>query len=360
MRVPTLDFAELQSGAPSSARARELSALERAMTVEPGFFALRVPEAVLARASVERAYAESRRFFVELPRDAKARYHASRDARGRGWTSSGEEPSYEPGVRSMVEAYDVGRELPPGGTNGDPAMGPNVWPSAELPSFEPTVLALYAALSHISHELFGAIAEALRLHPDALRAHAGENARATMRLLRYPPAASGHGEPAGTPPSPPPSPPVGTPWPTRAERADGDGGADGAAGISTHTDFECFTLMHQSAPGLELRPLVGGAPARGLWVRPPATGASELLVIGGDMLERFTNGTVRATEHRVPQTPWERYALIRFNGLVSGARIAPLPEFGAARYGAVTQGEHMARVYEALGSGKGAQGTASW
>lgn len=360
--MPTLELAALLPGAPPPDRARALDALLRATTVEPGFFALRLPESALPAVSVGRAYAESRRFFTELTPDAKARYHASLDARGRGWTSSGEEPSYVPGARSLVECFDLGRELPAGGTNSDPAMGPNVWPRDELATFEPAVRGLYDSLSAVSRCLFVAFAEALGLPPDTFGQHAGENARATMRLLRYPPAPTAAG---ALPAQPPPPPPLGAQWHARSETdaaGGGGGGGDGPAttGISSHTDFECFTLMHQSAAGLELRPLLRGAPAPGLWVEAPQTPPDVLLVIVGDMLERWTNGTLRATEHRVPATPWERYALVRFNGLASGARVAPLGRFGPARYGAVTQGEHMARVYESLSSGKGAQGTARW
>lgn len=259
-------------------------------------------------------------------------------------------PSDVAGTTSLVECYDLGRELPAGGTNGDPAMGPNVWPRAELPTFEPAVRGLYDSLTSVSQSLFVAFAESLALPPDTFRQHACENARATMRLLRYPPA-------AGVPPAlPPPSPP-GTAWPARAE----DPQAARMTGISAHTDFECFTLMHQSAPGLELRPLVGGTPAAdGLWVQAPLTPSDTLIVILGDMLERWTNGTLRATEHRVPATAWERLSLIRFNGLHSGAVVQPLAQFGPARYATVTQGEHMARIYESLNAGKGAQGTARW
>lgn len=62
-------------------------------------------------------------------------------------------------------------------------------------------------------------------------------------------------------------------------------------GIAAHTDFECFTLMHQNAAGLQLMPRSpeGG---HGPWIDAPVRDA-EFIVIIGDMLERLTNGGTR-------------------------------------------------------------------
>ena len=45
------------------------------------------------------------------------------------------------------------------------------------------------------------------------------------------------------------------------------------------------------------------------------------------MLEHLTNGTLRATRHRVNDTAWERLSLILFNAFDADAVIAPLPRF---------------------------------
>ncbi|KAJ1635139.1 hypothetical protein T492DRAFT_1141815 [Pavlovales sp. CCMP2436] len=354
VRVPTLELEDLLPGAPLTARASALEALRCATSDSPGFFALRVPRDVLAAESIAQTYALSRQFF-SLPAEAKRRYHVSRDERGRGWTGSGEEPAYELGTRSAVEAYDIGRELCVGGSNGDPAMGPNVWPRDELPEFELRLRALYDSMTVISQCLFGAFAESLGLPEDSFRKHATENSRATMRLLRYPPQVRADGHPS----LPPPFKKAGERWPMVAAAAAG-AGAGGNVGIGAHTDFECFTMMHQSAPGLQLRPLGPAGSPGAEWIDAPPTPPDTLIVIVGDMLERFSNGTLCATEHRVPQTDWERFSLIQFNGLASDAIVSPLPQFGPPRYSTVTQGEHMSNVYQSLNAGLGAQGTAQW
>jgi hypothetical protein len=58
-----------------------------------------------------------------------------------------------------------------------------------------------------------------------------------------------------------------------------------AVGIAEHTDFEAFTLLHQTAPGLELRDTAGGWRAAGVFPN-----RALFTVIVADMLERWTNG----------------------------------------------------------------------
>merc|ERR1719221_2176034 len=89
-------------------------------------------------------------------------------------------------------------------------------------------------------------------------------------------------------------------------------------GISAHTDFEAFTLMHQDAPGLQFIPASGEG-----WVDAPVR-PGEFVVIVGDVLERFTNGVLRATPHRVQLTPHPRKSIIRFNAVAPETVIEPL------------------------------------
>jgi hypothetical protein len=126
-----------------------------------------------------------------------------------------------------------------------------------------------------------------------------------------------------------------------------------AVGIAEHTDFECFTLLHQDAPGLLLRDVAGAWREAGVF--SSALGPrSTFTVIVGDAFERVSGGFFRATPHRVALTRHERFALVRFNGLDPEASIAP---FVGARESAekqnekikrrtndaTTQGEHVAR-----------------
>nr|QQZ51919.1 isopenicillin N synthase family oxygenase [Phenylobacterium glaciei] len=71
---------------------------------------------------------------------------------------------------------------------------------------------------------------------------------------------------------------------------------------SAPTDYEFFTLLHGTAPGLEV---MNG---EGRWIDcPPIPGA--FVVNIGDMLEAWTNGEFVATSHRVRKVGEARYSL---------------------------------------------------
>ena len=138
-----------------------------------------------------------------------------------------------------------------------------------------------------------------------------------------------------------------------------------AVGIAEHTDFECFTFLHQDTPGLFLRDRAGAwREAETFFFGSPLGPRSTFTVIVGDAFERVSNGYFRATPHRVALTKHERFAVVRFNGLDPEASIAPFaavqsderepetkikqkkktfpreePKYAAR----ATQGEHLAR-----------------
>merc|ERR1740117_75356 len=101
-----------------------------------------------------------------------------------------------------------------------------------------------------------------------------------------------------------------------------------------HTDFECFTIMHQNAPGLQVMHRNTGQ-----WIDMNTTGG--FIVIIGDMLERLSNGHLVATPHRVLRTSWPRQSIIRFTGLDGPVTVEPLEAMcspsNPARFEPVTQ-----------------------
>jgi isopenicillin N synthase-like dioxygenase len=108
-------------------------------------------------------------------------------------------------------------------------------------------------------------------------------------------------------------------------------------GIGAHTDYECFTLLKPTAPGLEI---LNGA---GEWIDvPPVAGA--FVVNIGDMLELWTNGAFVATSHRVRKVKEERYSFPLFFNVDYDTEVKPLPQF-ASRDGetrpTLRAGEHL-------------------
>ena len=145
---------------------------------------------------------------------------------------------------------------------------------------------------------------------------------------------------------------------------DDDDRAIGTTGIGAHTDFECFTLMHQTAPGLQILPRAppgdddggdGGHYSRE-WTDMPVRD-SEFVVIIGDMLERLTNGALLATPHRVMPTAHSRDSIIRFNAFAPSTIIAPMRPFVTderpSLYSAVTMSTHMEVTMRNLEEGMG-------
>jgi isopenicillin N synthase-like dioxygenase len=113
--------------------------------------------------------------------------------------------------------------------------------------------------------------------------------------------------------------------------------AEDGQGIGAHTDYECFTLLKPTAPGLEV---LNGA---GEWIDvPPVPGT--FVVNIGDMLELWTNGAFVATSHRVRKVVEERYSFPLFFNVDYDTEVKPLPQFaadGTATRPTLRAGEHL-------------------
>lgn len=238
--------------------------------------------------------------FFELPTEVKLRYHINRSPNHRGYVPPGEELFYG-GTKDVKEGFDTSREVddPPDGPL-QKFLGKNQWP-AELPELEPCVLGYYHQAFELGRALLGAFAESVELP-------AGHFDRqltcppSQLRLLHYPPTRPGAG----------------------------------VMGIGAHTDYECLTLLHTTAPGLEVMNAAGN------WVQaPPIDGA--LVVNIGDLLEIWTGGLFSSTWHRVQPVPQERYSFPLFFNLDYDTVIEPLPGMQRMdkRYQTVVAGDHL-------------------
>src|SRR5215207_2242746 len=249
----------------------------------------------------ERMLASTKEFFA-LPIEEKMRSYIGLSTCHRGYAPSGEE-GLATGMPEMKEAFDTALELPaddPDYLAGNPMLGPNVWP--DLPGFAEAVTEYYVAVLDVGHRLLWAFAVALGENPDAFSRHATKTP-SQLRLVHYP------------------------------YNADAGGGQ----GIGAHTDYECFTLLKPTAPGLEV---LNGA---GEWIDvPPVPGT--FVVNIGDMLELWTNGAYVATSHRVRKVAEERYSFPLFFNVDYHTEVKPLPQF-ASRDGiqrpALRAGEHL-------------------
>ena len=99
--------------------------------------------------------------------------------------------------------------------------------------------------------------------------------------------------------------------------------AEDKPGIGAHTDYECFTLLRATGPGLE----VMNESAR--WIDAPPMPDAYVVNIG-DMLELWTNGEFVATSHRVRQVREERYSFPLFFTVDYHTHISPMARFVSA------------------------------
>ena len=165
------------------------------------------------------------------------------------------------------------------------------------PAYQPGTVA--RALGEVFSDMLG-------MERDFINRHSGEHAPRTMRLLHYP----------------------ANDAPVNKRNV----------GIAAHTDFECFTIINQTASGLEL------TNADGEWCQAPSD-IGTFTVVLGDMLERFSNGYLKATGHRVVNTPWQRFSMVLFFAVDGDFEVAPLEHFTSpdnpVRYAPVKQDEHI-------------------
>jgi isopenicillin N synthase-like dioxygenase len=240
--------------------------------------------------------------FFALPVEEKMRSFIGLSTCHRGYVPVGEE-GVETGMPDLKEAFDTALDLPvddPDHLAGNPMLGPNVWPDVD--GFAEAVTAYYQAVLELGHQLLWAFAVALGEDPDTFTKHATKTP-SQLRLVHYP----------------------------------YNPDAEDVLGIGAHTDYECFTLLKPTAPGLEV---LNGA---GEWVDVPPIPDTFVVNIG-DLLELWTNGAYVATSHRVRKVKEERYSFPLFFNVDYHTEVKPLPQFvaddGASRP-ALRAGEHL-------------------
>jgi len=204
----------------------------------------------------------------------------------------------------------------PGG--GDPLQEATPLPSeAELPGWRAAAGAYYLAMERSGDALTRALARALGLAEEPL-ASLFRGGISSLRLAHYPgrdAASLGQRDP-------------------QSLQVDIDGRTHWLVNVA-HADSGCITLLAQNGvPGLQAR-LHSGE-----WVTVPPTEGT-LAINFGKLLERWTAGRIRATQHRVVALAGERFSIPFFYEPRVDAEIAPLPLPGAERFAPFLYGDHL-------------------
>ncbi len=300
--IPNFDLQPLFSGSDTD---RALLVQEiRTACLETGFFYIH--NTCVEDGTIEKTLAAMKSFF-DLPDDSpvKQNIHNKHVNGLKGWTPIFEEPAYQKDTVAHLESFDISQQLT-ADQYKSVGIDPNIWP--DLPGFRDAVLKYNEQATLLGRAISEVISEILGVERNFISEHSGIKAPRTMRLLHYP-----------------------------ANEVPAD---DRNVGIAAHTDFECFTIMNQTAPGLELTNV------EGQWCEAPSD-IGTITIILGDMTERFSNGWLKATGHRVVNTPWTRYSMILFFAIDGDYTVAPLPGFvskeNPAQYEPVTQDGHIRR-----------------
>ena len=188
----------------------------------------------------------------------------------------------------------------------DPLAGPNQWPP--IPGFREEITSYEQELQGLARRLVGVFEAALGVEARTL-SRSFEPPTTFLRLLHYPPQ-----DPTGP---------------------------DDEFGSNPHTDYGFITILAQdSSGGLQVR-----SPDGETWLdAPPRPDAFVLNV--GDIGERWSNGTLRSTPHRVlNRTGRDRYSIPYFFDPAAAAVVSPLPACVPAgeepRFEAVTYGDYL-------------------
>lgn len=290
--IPDIDITPLLARTGDSAE-RAAGERMRAAVTEVGPFTI---SGAMPGASLLRAVDRATRAFFAQPFAARMAVHIDRSKYHRGFAPLGEEH----GGTDYNEVFELARELP-AGCGRDPMAGPNQWPG--LDGFREPVEQYFAHMLTVARAVFRGLAIAMGEEPDYFDPYLKQPSTA-MRLLHYPPD---------------------------------DDRDETVSACHEHTDYECFTILRASSPGLEQ------FTAGGEWIAtPPAPG--RLAVTLGQLMEIWTNGEFPATMHRVRQTAGDRCSWPVFCTVDYWTAVAPRPQFvsaGRPARGSVIAGQHL-------------------
>jgi isopenicillin N synthase-like dioxygenase len=290
--IPVIDVADLmRDGADRSPRTA-LAIEQAAQNV--GFFSI-VGHGCPSEL-IRGLLAQTKRFFDQAL-DQKMAVYIGKSRNHRGYVPAGEEVFAGGGV-DKKEAFDLAIDLDPGDPDAAryPLLGPNQWPA--LSGFSRDVMAYYDAVFSIGRRLCQSFALALG-KPSTFFDPCLTKPPSQLRLIHYP----------------------------------FDPDASDAPGIGAHTDYECFTLLYATGPGLEV---MNGD---GDWIDAPPVPDGFMINVG-DLMELLSDGRFVATSHRVRKVREERYSFPLFFNLDYPTEVTPLGDARSDRSSLIA-GEHL-------------------
>lgn len=215
---------------------------------------------------------QSIKSFYELPEAVKNQYDGAHTGGQRGYTGKGKEHAAGRNVGDLKEFYHIGKAID---GNDSPHYQDNIFPN-EVPTFKTNTLEAYQTLEQIGKIMLSAIALFLDLEEDHFE-NKVDRGISILRPLHYFPIEDPNSVP------------------------------DGAVRAAEHGDINLITvLMGASADGLQVKR------RDDKWI--PITAVQDCLIVNvGDMLQRYTNGRLKSTIHRVVNPPKEQLSSSRYS-----------------------------------------------
>jgi isopenicillin N synthase-like dioxygenase len=313
--IPLIDIGTLFGG---SSRARDLTdQAVIAAAASPGFMVVGglpsdVPAGRAVRADLLRLFQlpdyETRKLWRQKFDPAHSNVY-------RGWFP------LQSGFLTAKEGIDMGADVLHGAAvvhGDDPLRGPTPLPPATaLPGWRQSVAEYYRGMEKVSQALMRAIARGLSLEEHFFD-FAFDRGLSTLRLLRYPIRTDAEQAARSDP----------NLWVTH-------GGCRYYVNGAPHVDSGFLTLLAQDGvPGLQARRRDGE------WLDVPPKDDG-LAVNFGKVLELWSGGRIKATEHRVIGNGRERMSIPFFYEARADAEIRPFPMDGAAAFAPFFYGDYL-------------------
>lgn len=293
--IPVISYAEILSGEVTPECVVDALA-------STGFFYLSDLDQAISPLLFKSLQDVSKSFF-DSPAESKMEYYIGDSDHHRGYVPVTEQGAYSDESFRAYEAFDIGYEsepLPPERSLGFELVGPNRYPD-HVDGMAKTMQAYYEANFDISRQILRLISRGIGEDREYFDPWITRPA-SQLRLIHY--------------------------MPNDVLVNSGD------TSMGAHTDYELFTLIHQTSPGL-----LAYDRASESWRSMPVF-KNTLLVIGGDMLQFITGGKVKSLLHRVVTTGEERYSFPFFMNLDFETELRVLPQFGTSEERIVV-GHHL-------------------
>jgi isopenicillin N synthase-like dioxygenase len=226
--------------------------------------------------------------FFSLPLEKKMKYYIGNSFNHRGYVPLTEKGAYSDEQKRVYEAFDM--SYPENSfikEEHQKLRGQNIWPQ-EIPEFKKSFEKYYNKMFLLGKALLRIFSESFDL-PTEYFENSVKHPPAQLRLLHYLPNHKLVGK------------------------------EDVAMG--GHTDYELFTLLHQTSPGIQ-----GYLDEEGKFFNLPVF-KNTLLMVVGDMMHFMTNGYLKSFYHRVINNGMKRLSFPFFMNLDFETELKILPKF---------------------------------